>query len=334
MPNKKTLHAKIASFGSAFPDQVLSNHDIEKIVDTSDQWIKERTGISERRKLRDGENNSDMATAACRKALDAAGVLPNEVDLIIAATNTPDRWMPNLACTTQAKLGISSECGAFDIVTACAGWVVALATANAFVRSGQYRNVLVVGSEALTRFVNWSDRGTCVLFGDAAGAALVQPCSEGDRGEILSVNIHADGRHGEILEFPAGGSRTPTSVETAAAGLQFVHMKGQDVFKHAVRDMAACAQEALDAAGVTKDQVAWIIPHQANIRIVESVAKKMGFPMERVAVNLHKYGNTSAATIPTCFDEYDKAGKIKPGDLVLMTTFGGGLSWAGALIRW
>lgn len=332
MSDTKT-HVGFLGVGSYAPERIVTNDDFAKTLDTSDEWIFSRTGIRERRFARDDEFTSDMGAAAARKALADAGLTVNDVDYVLVGTATPDNMFPSTAGWVTKLLGIT-DVGALDVSTACTGFIYVCEIASALIESGKYERILCIGADKLSTIANMKDRATCVLFGDAAGAALVQPCAEGDPGEILSVNVHADGRHGEILEFPAGGSRTPTTVDTAAAGLQYVHMKGQDVFKHAVRDMAACAQEALDAAGVTKDQVAWIIPHQANIRIVESVAKKMGFPMERVAVNLHKYGNTSAATIPTCFDEYEKAGRIRRGDLVLMTTFGGGLSWAGALIRW
>lgn len=332
MPSKTV--ARILALGSGFPEQELTNHDLEKVVDTSDQWISERTGIRARRKLRDNEQNSDIAALACNNALKKAGRSAADVDLIIGCTNSPDRWMPSLGATIQAKIGATNKCAAYDVLTACAGWITGLEIADSFVRTGQYKNVLVVGSEALTRFLNWKDRTTCVLFGDGAGAALVGPGKEGEHGEILSVRARADGRFGDILDMPGCGSRLPTSQEVVTQGKQYIHMNGQEIFKHAVRNMTSICEEILAERKLTINDIAWLIPHQANIRIIDAVGKKLDCPPEKVALNVHKYGNTSAATIPTCFDEYVDTGKIKHGDLVLMTTFGGGLSWAGALVRW
>lgn len=334
MAQPKLKRAKILSFGSAFPEKVLTNLDLEKIVDTSDSWIRERTGIEERRILRDTEQNSDIGTLACKRAIERAKLKPEDIDLIIACTTTPDRIMPNLACTIQHKLEITSECGAFDVYAACAGWVFGLSIAEQFVRTGRYKNVLVVGSEALSRATNWKDRTTCVLFGDAAGACVLTAAGDDEKSELLSVHIHADGRFGEILEIPAGGSQLPTTPDALEKGLHTIHMKGQEVFKHAVRDMVESCHEALKANGITADDVDWIIPHQANLRIMDAVAKKLKFPTEKVVFNVQKYGNTSSATIPSAADEYITDGKIKRGDIVLVTTFGGGLSWGSALFRW
>ncbi len=334
MAQTKLKKPKILSFGSAFPEKVLTNNDLEKMVDTSDAWIRERTGIQERRVVSPGEQNSDIAALACRRALENAKLNPQDVDLLIACTTTPDRTMPSLAATVQAKLGIANESGAFDIVSACAGWVVGLSVAEQYIRTGRYRNVLVVGAEALSRIINWKDRTTCVLFGDGAGACVVTAAEEHEKSELLSVHIHADGRFGDALEIPGGGSQMPTSQEVVDQGLQYIRMKGQEVFKHAVRDMADCCNEALEANGLTATDIDWLIPHQANLRIMDAVARKLNFPTEKVVVNVHKYGNTSSATIPTAADEYVVNGKIKRGDLVLVTTFGGGLSWGSALFRW
>ena len=328
------MRSKILSFGSAFPDQVLTNADLEKFVDTSDQWITERTGIRERRRLRDNEQNSDIGAKAALDALQKAGKSPSDVDLIIACTNTPDRWMPSLAATIQAKIGAHNNCGAYDIVTACAGWITGVQVADSFIRTGTYKNVLVVGSEALTRFLNWKDRTTCVLFGDGAGASLISAASPSEKSEIIDVRVRADGRLGDALDMPGCGSRMPASAQVVENNLQYVHMNGQEIFKNAVRSMAGICEEILVDQKLSKDDIAWFIPHQANIRIIEAVAKKMDFPMERVALNVHKFGNTSTATIPTAADEYIQNGKIKKGDLVMVTSFGGGLSWAGGLFRW
>ncbi len=332
MPSAK--RSKIAAFGSAFPEQVLTNLDLEKIVDTSDQWISERTGIRERRKLRDNEQNSDIAAAAALQALERAGVSPMEVDCILGCTTTPDRWMPSLASAVQAKIGANNGATAYDVLTACAGWMTGLQAADAYVRAGVYKNVLVIGSEALSRFLNWKDRTTCVLFGDGAGASLVTPANVGDPGEILELIVHSDGRYGDILDLPGCGSQMPPSLAVLENNLQYIRMNGQEVYKHAVRNMVAVCEEALARRKLTVEQIDWFVPHQANIRIIETVGKKLNFPTEKVAINVHKYGNTSAATIPTCFDEYVQTGKIKRGDLVLMTTFGGGLTWAGGIVRW
>ena len=334
MTKQRLRKAKILAFGSSFPSKVLTNADLEKIVDTSDSWIRERTGIQERRVASAGEQNSDFGTAACRKALEKAKLAPSQIDLIIGCTTTPDHWMPNLACTMQNKLGITTECAAFDIISACAGWVYGVSIAEQFIRTGQYNNILVVGSETLSRFTDWSDRTTCVLFGDGAGAAVVSVAEDDDKSELLSTHIHADGRYGAALDIPGGGSEMPPSATSVENKQHFIRMKGQEVFKHAVRDMAAASAEALAKNNLTVDDVDWFIPHQANMRIIEAVAKKLNYPMEKVVLNVHKYGNTSAATIPTAADEYIDTGKIKRGDLVLVTTFGGGVSWGSALFRW
>jgi 3-oxoacyl-[acyl-carrier-protein] synthase-3 len=332
MPNE--IRARIAAMGSAFPDQVVTNVDLEKIVDTSDSWITERTGIRERRKLKDGEQNSDIAAKAALLTLQRAGIDPTEVDLILGCTTTPDRWMPSLAATVQAKIGATKCTAAFDVLTACAGWLTGLQIADSFVRTGQYKNVLVLGSEALTRFLNWQDRTTCVLFGDGAGSCLVQPGKAGDHGEILEILVRADGRYGDALDLPAGGSALPTTHEALDKNQHYIHMNGQEIFKHAVRSMVSICEEVMAKQKVTINEVNWLVPHQANIRIIDAVGKKLNIPTERVAINVQKYGNTSAATVPACFDEYIESGQIKRGDLVLMTTFGGGLSWAGGLVRW
>jgi 3-oxoacyl-[acyl-carrier-protein] synthase-3 len=328
------ISARILAFGTAFPEQILTNQDLEKTVDTSDQWIIERTGIHSRRKLRDGENNSDIGCKAATVAIARAGIKAEDIDLIIGCTNTPDRWMPSLAATIQGKLGIVNGSAAYDINTACAGWMAGLQVADAFIKTENYKCVLVLGSEALSRFVNWQDRTTCVLFGDGAGASIVVPGKPGDRGEILDVRVHSDGRYGDALCLPGCGSATPASSEVLDKKAQYIFMNGQEIFKHAVRNMASVCEEVLQRKGFKTSDVDWLVPHQANSRIIEAVAKKLEFPIDKVAFNVQHYGNTSAATIPTCFDEYVQSGQIRPGQLVLMTTFGGGLTWAGGLIRW
>ena len=331
---KQEIRSRILALGSAFPDQILTNQDLEKFVDTSDQWITERTGIRARRKLRDGENNSDIAAKASEVAIKRSGIERSSIDLIIGCTNTPDRWMPSLASTVQFKLGITNGSAAYDIMTACAGWMSGLQIADAFIKTGQYKCILVIGSEALSRFLNWQDRTTCVLFGDGAGAAVVVPGKPGDRGEILELKVHSDGRYGDSLELPGCGSRNPPTSAVLQKNEHYIHMNGQEIFKHAVRNMASVCEEVLKKQNLTTEKVDWLVPHQANSRIIEAVAKKLDFPLEKVAFNVQHYGNTSAATIPTCFDEYVESGQIKPGQMVLMTTFGGGLTWAGGLVRW
>ncbi|MCO5142118.1 MAG: ketoacyl-ACP synthase III [Oligoflexia bacterium] len=331
---KDKIIARIAGLGSGFPDQELTNFDLEKIVDTSDQWISERTGIRARRKLKDNENNSDIAAKAALSALEQAKLNPMDIDLVIACTNSPDRWMPSLAATVQAKVGINNGAAAYDIITACAGWMVGLEVAASFVKSGQYKNVLVIGSEALSRFLNWQDRTTCVLFGDGAGASVVSAGSPGDPGEILALKVRSDGRYGDILDLPAGGSASPLSQKVLEEKSNFIRMNGQEIYKHAVRSMVSVCKEILESQNLSIDDIDWLVPHQANIRIIDAVGQKLKVPSEKVALNVHKYGNTSAATVPTCFDEYARDGRIKRGQLVLMTTFGGGLTWAGGLVRW
>jgi 3-oxoacyl-[acyl-carrier-protein] synthase-3 len=332
MPN--STRSRISGLGSAFPSQVLTNHDLEKIVDTSDQWISERTGIKERRKLRDDEQNSDMAAEAARNAIEMAGITPMDIDMIIGATTSSDRWMPSLASTIQAKIGANNGAACFDLLTACAGWMAGLELADSLVRTGARKNVLVIGAEALSRFINWKDRTTCVLFGDGAGASVVTACKPGEPGEILDIRVASDGRFGDILDLPGGGSRCPPSPAMLERNFQFIRMNGQEVYKHAVRNMVAVCEDVLKAHSLTVDDIDWFVPHQANVRIIETIGKKLGISMDKVAINLDKYGNTSSATIPTCFDEYARAGKIKHGQLVLMTTFGGGITWAGGLVRW
>jgi 3-oxoacyl-[acyl-carrier-protein] synthase-3 len=242
--------------------------------------------------------------------------------------------MPGLAPIVQAKIGAHNGSAAYDIITACAGWMSGLQAADAFIRAGVYKNVLVIGSEAMSRFLNWNDKTTCVLFGDGAGASLVAAGEPGCAGEILSLKVRADGRNGDILEFPGTGSRLPASHEVVDSNLHCVRMDGEKVFSYAIRHMSAICEEVLKGNGLTLEDVDWFVPHQANAWIIKLVAERLNFPEEKVAVNIHKYGNTTAATVPTCFDEYVQSGKIKRGQLVMIASFGGGLSWAGGLIRW
>ena len=327
-------HSRLLGLGSAFPERILSNDDLAARVGTSGTWILERTGIAQRRQLADGQNNSDIAVVAALAALADAGLAASEVDLVLACTNTPDRWLPSLGSAVQARLGLRPGVPAYDIVTACAGWLAGLQTADALVRSGHHRHVLVIGSEALTRFVDWTDRSTCVLFGDGAGATVIGPGQAGDGGLLIDVRLHTDGRYGDIMSLPAGGTAMPTTPEAAAQRLNCIHMEGREVFVHAVRAMVDVSREVLERNGLQISDVDWFVPHQANLRIIEAVAQRLGVPADRVATNIREYGNTSTATIPTCLDGYVADGRIRRGQLVLMAAFGGGLTWASALMRW
>lgn len=324
--------SRIAALGTHVPRKVLTNADLEKIVDTSDEWIVSRTGMRRRHLMEDGECTSDLAAAAARVALEKAGVAPEEVELIIVATISPDMVFPATACRTQAKLG-AVKAAAFDVSAACSGFVYALSTADQYIRNGVYRNVLVIGAEGLTNFMDMTDRNTCVLFGDGAGAALVTPTVEGS-GEILSTHMHSDGSLWELLYVPAGGTARPASRETVEQRLHYIKMAGSELFKVAVKSMADACLEALETNNVSADDVAYIIPHQANIRIIQAVANRLKVGMDKVYVNLDEYGNTSAASIPLALSEAVDKGAVRPGDLVLFTAFGGGLTWGSALLRW
>ncbi len=321
----------IAGVGSYVPERVLTNFDLQKILDTSDEWIRSRSGIRERRLSADDEATSDLALHASRRALENAGVSPEELDLIIVATNTPDMLFPATACLLQDGLG-AKNAGAFDLLAGCTGFIYGMAVADQFIAAGSARTVLVAGSETLTKILNWKDRNTCVLFGDGAGAVVMKQAPEG-RG-ILSVMLGSDGSGGHLLSMPAGGSRMPATAETMAAQQHYLQMNGREVFKFAVRAMEDGAGEVLRRAGLTVADVDFLVPHQANIRIIEHAAKKMNLPMERVAVNVDRYGNTSTASVPMALEEALLAGRIKDGDNVIMVGFGAGLTWAGLLIKW
>lgn len=325
------IRAGIAGVGTYVPERVMTNFELQELVDTSDEWIRTRSGIRERRVAAGDEATSDMAFKAARNALADASMAPEELDLIIVATNTPDMLFPATACLLQDRLG-AKKAGAFDLLAGCTGFMYAAAVAAQFISAGTVRNILVAGSETLTRILNWKDRNTCVLFGDGAGAVVMRP-APGDRG-ILSVVLGSDGGGGDLLKIPAGGSRLPASPETVARELHFVQMNGREVFKFAVRAMEEGSAEVLRRAGLTGADVDFLVPHQANIRIIEHAAKKMNLPMDRVAVNVDRYGNTSTASIPLALEESLRAGKIKDGDNVIMVGFGAGLTWAGLLIKW
>ncbi|MBU5613092.1 beta-ketoacyl-ACP synthase III [Geomonas azotofigens] len=325
------IRPRITGTGSAVPEKVLTNFDLEKMVDTTDEWIVTRTGIRERRIAAEGEYTSTFATAAAERALAAAGVTAEEIDLIVVGTLTPDFPFPATACIVQQALK-ATNAFCFDLSAACSGFIYALATAQKFIISGQVKKALVIGAEVLSRIVDWNDRNTCLLFGDGAGAVVLE-AQEGENG-ILSTHMHSDGNYWDILYQKGAGSRNPASHKNVDEGLVYLTMQGNEVFKLAVRAMGEVAMEALQANGLTPDDVKLFIPHQANQRIVDSVGKRLGITGERVFVNLDRYGNTSAASIPIALDEAVRAGRLKEGDLLLLDAFGGGLTWGSALVRW
>ncbi|HVZ33839.1 MAG TPA: beta-ketoacyl-ACP synthase III [Polyangiaceae bacterium] len=324
--------SRIAGTGHYAPARVLTNHDLARMVDTSDAWIMERTGISERHLAAEGETTSDMAAKAAEAALAAAGIAASELDLIIVSTVTPDAPLPSTAVSVQQKIGARSDCPAFDLAAACAGFIYGLSIADRFLAGGTMRHVLVIGVELLSRVIDWRDRTTCVLFGDGAGAVVLSPSEDGERG-VLSTHLYADGSQATSLQIPAGGSAQPASVATVEAGLHYVHMSGQDVFKYAVRALSAASVTALEANGVIREQVRWVVPHQANMRILEAVSKRVGIGMERFVLNIARYGNTSSASIPIALDEAVREGKVQAGDLLLMCALGAGFAWGSALVR-
>ena len=317
--------------GSYVPSRRLTNADLEKMVDTSDEWIVSRSGIKERRIAEDNEFGSDLASGAAEKAMRMAGVKPEDIELLIVGTVTPDYRLPSNACIIQKKLGMVNA-AAMDIVAACAGFINGLAIANAFIRSGQYRRVLVIGVEKLSSITDYADRNTCVLFGDGAGAVVIEATEE-ERG-ILSTFMKSDGRHTELLWIPAGGAVKPFHKKNFEDHELFIKMNGSEIFKHAVKMMGEASLKALQSAGLSGDDVSLLIPHQANIRIIEATARRVGIPMERVFLNIERYGNTSAASVPIAMEEAYHAGRIKRDDVILMTAFGGGLTWGAVLLRW
>lgn len=325
------VRAGILGTGHAFPSGILTNADLEKIVDTTDEWIFTRTGIKQRRKAAPGEYTSQFATRASQQAIERAGIDPADIDLILCATVTPDQILPSTACLIQAQLG-ASKAAAMDIVAACSGFVYGMTIAEPMIRSGQIKYALVIGAELLTRYVDYTDRGTCVLFGDGAGAAILGPV-EGDRG-ILATKIRSDGRYEEQLFAPGGGTKGGFSAETIARGDHFFKMKGNEVFKIAVRSMSDISKQVLCEAGLTTEDVNLFIPHQANQRITEAVANMLKVDPALVYSNISQHGNTSSASIPICLDECVQAGRIKKDDIVLMASFGGGFTWGGVVMRW
>ena len=325
------MRARIVGTGHSYPEGILTNADLEKIVETSDDWITTRTGIKQRRKAAPGEYTSMFAVRAAKQAIERAGLEPTDIDLLLCATVSPDQILPSTGCIIQAELG-AHKAAAMDVVAACSGFLYGLTLADTMIRTGQSKHALVIGAEVLTQYVDYTDRQTCVLFGDGAGAAVLSASST-DRG-ILAARIRSDGRYEEQLFSPGGGTRRPPSAETLAAGDHFFKMKGNELFKVAVRSMADISKEVLVEAGLTADDVKLFIPHQANQRITDAVANKLNVESERVYSNIAMHGNTSSASIPIGLDECVEAGLITEGDLVLLASFGGGVTWGGVLMRW
>ena len=330
-PQPEIRGVTIVGTGMYVPDGILSNYDLEKMVDTSDEWIRERTGILERRIAAPDQASSDLAVEASKRALQMAGLEPDDVDHIILATTTPDRILPSCACTVQQKLG-ARRAAAYDMFAACSGFVFGLGLARGVIGGGLADTVLLIGVETLTRIVDFKDRNTCVLFGDGAGAAILRPCAPGEG--VLAIDMHSDGDLGDVLEVPAGGSLLPASEETVRDRKHYISMRGKKLFPFAVRSMEESLRIVLDQAGLTPDDLDLVIPHQANRRILDAVRERLGVPEEKLVVNIERFGNTSSASIPISLDEVVRAGKVKPGDCVGLAAFGGGATWGAALIRW
>jgi 3-oxoacyl-[acyl-carrier-protein] synthase-3 len=325
------IRARIIATGSYVPDAVITNRDLEKIVDTTDEWIIERTGIRERRIAGAAQATSDLACEAAQKALKRAHLKPKDIDLVIVATCTPDMAFPSTACFLQDRLGIKHS-GAFDINAACSGFVYGLHLANSLLRTEAHKRILLVGAEVLSRVTDWNDRATCVLFGDGAGAVILEGTKE-KRG-IISTHIQADGSLGDLIMLPGGGTRNPCSKDMLRRRLQYIKMKGNETFKVAVRTLEEIAARTVEENRLDPSQLSLLIPHQANLRIIQATAKRLNLPEEKVFVNIEKYGNTSAASIPIALDEAVRAGRVKDGEYILLEAFGGGLTWASALLRW
>lgn len=325
MPN-----AGIISTGHSYPEGVLTNADLEKLVDTNDEWITSRTGIKQRRKAADNEYTSQFAVKAARQALERGGIDPKEIDIIVCATTTPDQILPSTGCLIQRELGCDNAAG-MDVFAACSGFLYGITMVESMIRTGQIRYALVIGAEVLTKYVDYTDRSTCVIFGDGAGAAVIGPVADGKG--ILATKIRSDGRYEEQLFAPGGGTKLGTTHETIDNRDHFFKMRGNELFKVAVRSMAEISAEMLAKAGFTVDDVDLVVPHQANQRITDAVASRLGVPEEKVYSNIAQHGNTSSASIPIALDECMESGKIKEGDLVLLTAFGGGVTWGATVIR-
>jgi len=327
----KHVNARFLGIGASIPDKVITNLDLEGMVNTSDEWIRSRTGIAERRVVSEDKSTSDLGTEACQAAIASARIDPEEIDLVIACTSSPDMVFPSTACMIQGKLGIPS-CAAFDVMAVCTGFIYALSVADAMIRTDRYRKVLVVGADAFSKLIDWTDRNTCILFGDGAGAAVLEPSDDG--GGILNSYLKADGSGWDQLYVPAGGSTMPASAETIKNRMHSVRMRGSEVFKFAIRAIPEACVEVLQGTDYSLDDVDYIIPHQANQRIITSAAKKLGFPIAKMPSNLERYGNTSTASIPILLDEMWRSGTLRPGQLLITVGFGSGLTWGANLIRW
>ena len=331
-PRPEVRGATIVGTGMYVPDARLTNQDFERMVDTSDEWIRERTGIIERRIAAPEQASSDLAFEAAKRALDMAGLQPTDIDQIIVATTTPDRFLPSCACTLQLKLG-ATRAAAYDVFAACTGFIYGLGLGRSVIGSGMADTVLVVGVETLTRIVDFTDRNTCVLFGDGAGAVILRPWEPEGQG-ILSVELKSDGQLGDVLEIAAGGSRLPASAETVRDHKHFISMRGKKLFPFAVRSMEESLLTALGRAGLKPSDLDLVIPHQANQRIIDALRERLEFPEEKVVMNISHYGNTSSASIPISLDEAVRQGRVKPGDRLGLCAFGGGATWGASIVHW
>jgi 3-oxoacyl-[acyl-carrier-protein] synthase-3 len=327
------IWSKIIGTGAYVPERIVTNADLEKIVDTSDKWIRERTGIKERRIAHEDVPVSHLAFGAAERALKDAMVDPLDIDLIILGTVTPDMPMPSTACIVQQKLG-AERSAAFDVSAACSGFLYALSIGDQFIRSGMYKRVLIIGADMFSKVVDWSHRDTCILFSDGAGAMLLEGTTSDKHRIVKSTHLFSDGRHGDKLYIPGGGTLNPASHDTVHEGMHYVRMRGNELFKIAVAAMVDASQAALAHNGLTVEDIDLVIPHQANIRIMEAIAKKLNIPMEKVMVTIDYYGNSSAATVPTAFDKARKIGRVREGDTILAVTFGAGVTWSSAIIQW
>ncbi len=325
------LRAKITGTGSYAPEKLLTNKDLERLVDTTDEWIFERTGIRERHMAAKNQTTSDLAVEAARHALEAAGLEAKDIDLIIVGTCTPDMFLPSTACMVQHKLN-AKNAAAFDLNAACSGFLYGLSVAGSYVSSGVYRKVLVIGAETLTRFTDWQDRSTCVLFGDGAGAVVLEPTKSSRA--ILYTSIKSDAQYWDYIQIPGGAARQPASRAVVDKRSNTIRMKGNETFKVAVKTLEALVVETLEKCNLKPSQLSLLIPHQANLRIIQATAKRLGLPMDKVMLNLERYGNTSAASIPIALDEAVRTGRVRKGDYVLLEAFGAGLTWASALLKW
>ena len=320
------MYSRIAGTGHYVPERILTNAELEKIVDTTDEWIRSRSGIEQRHIAADDQTTASLAIEAAKRAIEAAGITPGDIDFLVVGTTTPDLVFPNVGTIVQEALGIHG-CAAFSVEAACSGFIYALSIADKFVTSGESKNALVIGAETLSRITDWTDRSTCVLFGDGAGAVVLQPSTEQG---IISTHLHADGQYKDLLYAPAGVSKRPQGDLNKEFA---IHMQGNEVFKLAVKTLGAVVKETLEANSLDHEALDWLVPHQANKRIIEATAKRLGMPMEKVILTVAKYGNTSAASVPMALDVAVRDGRIKRGDLLLAEAFGGGFTWGSALIR-